>query len=278
MKNEIDKIIEDLKNHPLLEGYHIDKTNASEFYRFVTEHKNCQVCQGLQQCKNTSKGYQPCLKETPYPHIVYKACRYFHDFSKQDNVLHLYVAGNADANLNNFDLINEDRKKMFAYASQFVTEYKRGEFMKGMYLAGSFGSGKTYFLSALANELASRNIKSIIAFFPDLSRTLKSAINSNELEHRISLLKNVDVLMLDDFGGEMASTWLRDEIVAPIFQHRLQENLPIFISSNLKWKELQAHLSATKDGIDDMKASRIIERIKAMMVYVELNQRYQKES
>ena len=106
---------------------------------------------------------------------------------------------------------------------------------------------------------------------PDLSRDLKNAMHENSLEEKVNALKNVDVLMLDDLGGEMMSSWLRDEIIAPIIQFRLVNKLPIFITSNLDYPKLREHFSQTRDDLDNLKANRILERIKTMTKRVLFN-------
>ena len=45
---------------------------------------------------------------------------------------------------------------------------------KGLYLHGSFGSGKTFLLAALLNELKEKqNVEYEIIYFPELLRSLK---------------------------------------------------------------------------------------------------------
>ena len=166
------------------------------------------------------------------------------------------------------------REKILEYAKNVVEGEKKNK--KGLYMYGNFGSGKTYFLSALANDLAQKDIKSIVVFMPDLSRNLKNAINENSLESRVNLLKEVDVLMLDDLGGEMISSWLRDEIIAPVIQYRMLHDKPIYITSNLDYEKLRDHFASTKDDLDNIKANRILERIKQMTKRICLDGTYKK--
>jgi len=46
---------------------------------------------------------------------------------------------------------------------------------KGLYLTGSFGSGKTYLITALFNEMAKKGIKSALIYYPELLRSLKAS-------------------------------------------------------------------------------------------------------
>ena len=78
------------------------------------------------------------------------------------------------------------------------------------------------------------------------------------------------MLLLDDIGAENCSNWSRDEILGPILQYRMENNLPTFFTSNLTLDELETALSTTTSGVDKLKARRIIERIKQLTVTLEL--------
>jgi primosomal protein DnaI len=78
------------------------------------------------------------------------------------------------------------------------------------------------------------------------------------------------LLLLDDIGAENCSAWSRDEVLGPILQYRMDNNLPIFFTSNLSLNELEKSLSMTSSGVDKVKARRIIERIKQLTTNLEL--------
>jgi primosomal protein DnaI len=148
-------------------------------------------------------------------------------------------------------------------ATKFITSFK--EETKGIYLNGFFGVGKTYLLAATANELSKRGINVILAYFPDLVREIKNNMtNGTKLEEILNTLKTVDVLMLDDFGSENLSSWLRDDILGPIINYRYEAKKPICISSNLNSNQLLEHLSQTNDGKDDLKGMRLMKRIMSL--------------
>ena len=58
--------------------------------------------------------------------------------------------------------------------------------------------------------------------------------------------------------------WARDEILCPILQYRMEESLSTFFTSNLNINELEVHLSLSKEGVDTVKAKRIISRIEQL--------------
>ena len=58
--------------------------------------------------------------------------------------------------------------------------------------------------------------------------------------------------------------WSRDEILCPILQYRMDEKLTTFFTSNLDLNALEQHLANTNNGVEVVKARRIIERIKQL--------------
>ena len=83
-------------------------------------------------------------------------------------------------------------------------------------------------------------------------------------------MKNTEILFIDDIGAENLTTWARDEVLCPILQYRMDNNLTTFLTSNFDIADLEKHLSSTKDGVEVVKARRIIERIKQLTDDIEL--------
>ena len=151
---------------------------------------------------------------------------------------------------------------------------KKGKFGKGLYLHGNFGCGKTYLLAAMFNELAKENVRSVITYWPEYLRSLKSSYSSSssyEFKDKYNEVKYAKLLLIDDLGAEGVTSWSRDEILGTILQYRMQEHLPTFITSNLNLKELEEHLSvSTTNKSERVKAVRIIERIKQLTIDAEM--------
>ncbi|MCD8501099.1 MAG: primosomal protein DnaI [Bacillaceae bacterium] len=163
-----------------------------------------------------------------------------------------------------FDRIEQDPKRLQAIikAMEFVTRTKPGVDGKGLYFYGKFGVGKTYLMGAIANELAERNISSMLVYTPDFFRELKSGIHDGSYNEKIEVVKNAQVLILDDIGAETMSTWVRDDVLGVILQYRMLEKLPTLYTSNYDFKGLEEHLSySQKGGIEQLKSKRIMERI-----------------
>ena len=173
------------------------------------------------------------------------------------------------------DIYTDDkaREKVIKWIINYAKDYKKGVIGKGLFLHGNFGCGKTYLVAALFNELAKDNVKSVIVYWPEYLRSLKSTFgtSNDEFKDKYNELKYAKLLLIDDLGAEGVTSWSRDEILGTILQYRMQEELPTFITSNLNIKELEDHLSVTTSKTSEkVKAKRIIERIKQLTVDAEM--------
>lgn len=148
---------------------------------------------------------------------------------------------------------------------KFISDYSNNptEFHKSVYLVGTFGVGKTYLLGATAHELAIRGFETTLVHFPTFAGEMKQAISNDKVGPKLDEVKRSPILMIDDIGAESMSEWIRDEVLGVILQHRMQEQLPTFFSSNTNMNDLEKYLSLTKNGNEDfLKAKRIMERIR----------------
>ena len=231
------------------------------------------------------KGMEPLLRVNQgFVEVVYRPTQEFIQKQQQQDLTNRIHAINMPKNLlqvtlNSLD-ITKERQETFQASLQFINELsaKPNEFHRAIYLVGSFGVGKTYFLAAIANELAQLGFETTLVHVPTLSSELKSAIGANRLEEKVEFLKTSPILMLDDIGAESNSAWFRDEILMIILEYRMMQELPTFFSSNLTIEELQEHLSVSNRGdVELLKAKRLIERVRFLSKEIFLageNRRY----
>ncbi len=239
------------------------------------ELEHCQNCKGLAMCQNKVPGYLFTPQKAKNAlSFSYDACHYeveknhAHSYQKY---IDLYDIPEEMKDASFKDLYRDDKKRLpiIKYFKTFLDTYDQEEKPKGLYLHGSFGSGKTYMIAALLNELAKRNISSAMVYFPEFLRHLKSSFHE-DYEEKFNYIRKVPVLLLDDVGAENLTPWSRDEILGPILQYRMDHHLPTFFTSNLTLEELETHLGNTASGVDKVKARRIIERIKQLTCDLEL--------
>ncbi len=240
------------------------------------EYNNCLNCKNIMECKNKIRGYAylPEIEDKKIK-FGYKMCSKQKKIEKQNKYLenvYCYNIPKAIKEAKMKDIITQDKNRVqiIKWLNSFIKNYTENKETKGLYLYGSFGSGKTYLISALFNELAKQQIKSAIIFWPEYLVELKSSFNHDDYQDKINKLKKVPLLLLDDIGAETTTSWSRDEVLCPIVQYRMQEKLPTFFTSNLDIESLEQNLSITKQGVDEIKARRIIERINQLTDKMEL--------
>lgn len=230
------------------------------------ELKNCSRCKGLSYCKNAVKGhvYFPNVTKD-FIEFSYKSCKYFKENKKNNTVFFETPKMLMNASLS--ELITEkERTNILKYIKDFLKKKVNGEPVKGLYLSGSFGSGKSYILSALLNELSLKGYKCVNINYPLLLNKLKASFSDYNYNDVMEEIMTCDVLLIDDIGAENNSPWSRDEVLGTILQYRMDSDLTTFFTSNFTISELETELSETNKGTDLIKARRIIERIKYLTV------------
>lgn len=240
----------------------------SSVYTAVKEQYWCEHCPGLEQCPNLVKGHRsqlsvrngaivsaisPCDKQQTYEE----------DLRRRRLMRSYYVSEETMAA--SFDRLELDQANRAAVAAaiRFCQTVGSGERVKGLYLHGPFGVGKSYIMGAIARELSERNIASLMVYVPDFVREMKDSLSDQSYAGKLEMLKEVPVLILDDIGAENLTPWVRDEVLGVILNQRVNNHLPTLFTSNYSLEELEEHLSISNGNrIERTKAARIMERIR----------------
>jgi DNA replication protein DnaC len=126
-------------------------------------------------------------------------------------------------------------------------------------LYGPFGAGKTHLAASVAHSLVERR-SVIFQVVPDLLGSIRSAFDpqSDVSAHRLlEMVKNVNVLILDDLGEENETPWVREQLYV-IFNHRYTYRMPTVVTTN-----------KSPDKIDDRIWSRMFDRQLSVTVKVD---------
>lgn len=228
-------------------------------------------------------GYKVALRTNPYIELIYLPTEEKLASDAKEKFKSSLVVFNSDvylqeASLKDFSLLNEEREKVLEELINFVNNYEKNKYSKGFYIYGKYGTGKTYLLSAIAHDLVKKGASVLMVFMPDLVRTVRQGISEGNLEDKINQLKQVEILMFDDIGGENMTPWFRDEVLLPVLQYRLSARLTTFFTSNLSLVKLSESLSGDKNqNMDLVKAHRVIQRIKELSNYLKLDEEQYKD-
>ena len=281
-----DNFVKALKDEEFLKV--VNELNISDEikYRYTSNlkeiadvNKICSKCKGLSFCPFDIIGLKKEAKvEDNVIKFYYKKCNFKEkdDNSKKylDNIdIYKMPKEIREASFKNIYKDDSSRLETIKYLKSFYDNYEDNKKIKGLYLSGNFGCGKTYLVAALFNELAKKGVKSTIVYFPEFLRSLKASFGNTDdnYEERFDVVKEAKLLLLDDIGAEKLTDWARDEVLGVILQYRMEENLPTFFTSNLSMKELEEHLQIGRSSEDKIKARRIIERVKYLTSDIEMN-------
>ena len=255
----------------------IDRS-LNKLYEFTQQSKACQDCPSLKECKNLIQGYHPKLVLNGKTiDVQYDRCpekKKADERERQRSLIKsIYIQQDLlDATFADIDGDDPSRLKVLQLVTGFLHDYNETGKGKGIYVYGKFGVGKTFMLAAIANELAAKDHPSILVYVPEFVRELKNAIHDQSLEEKLDMVKSTPILMLDDIGAESMSSWVRDEVLGAILQHRMSQQLPTFFSSNFDPDELKHHFTYSQRGEkEEVKAARLMERVLYLATPVRLD-------
>lgn len=239
---------------------------TSKMESTCSELKNCKGCKGLFECKNSLEGHITCPKVIQNKmYFTYTPCKYYKELEEKETNEKIL----SKITMKDIDTKDKNQLRVIKWMDDFYEKFDLSKNMKGLYLHGSFGSGKTYLLTALLNELEKKkNINVSIVYFADALRDLKD--DWENFSYKMRNFMNVDILLIDDIGAEKVTEWGRDEVLGTVLQTRMNNNKTTFFTSNLTISELEQHLSLSSSGVDKVKSRRIIERVKQLTQDMEL--------
>jgi DNA replication protein DnaC len=112
-------------------------------------------------------------------------------------------------------------------------------------LMGTYGSGKTHLVAAIANRYVERTRTDVMfVVVPDLLDHLRAAFNpqsNTPLDRRFDEVKRAPLLVLDDLGTESATPWAREKLFQ-LLNYRYTALLPTVITTSAEPKQIEPWL------------------------------------
>lgn len=132
------------------------------------------------------------------------------------------------------DKINHLPKELLDFAKKWVDAPQK----PSLFLTGSVGSGKTYFMTALLRAMVDRGhtwfrfTRSVDLFNQLLEKMMEKKTN----EPMLRSIAEVPLLFIDDVGVESMTERVKKEYFS-IIDYRISEMLPFVFTSNLSKEE-----------------------------------------
>lgn len=237
------------------------------FSDWLKEHKYCKDCKGLEMCNKSHLGYRFNVDENLEQSFV--PCQYLLEKErliahKKNYLLCDLSEKNLAVSLADIDLTGESEyyQQIVNIAKEWVKQLPE----KGLYFSGGLGTGKTYLASAMCNDLAKKGYKVAFVNYPKLCSDIRNNVTEYDyVDSRMRKLRRAFVLVIDDIGAESVTNYIRDDILFPILDYRMEHGLRTLFTSNCDLKSLEKRMTISKGGEEDaIKALRIIERIRTL--------------
>lgn len=210
-----------------------DKLSELDKWIYNTQAKICDNCKGIDSCKQDVVGVAPIIARnfiTGKWELAGKNC------GKQRGKCYSHL----DIKLYTDLYMNENRYKIIKYLLQ----------CKGGFIYGEGGQGKTYMLAYIANVFNKQG-KSI---YMDLSNNIANNVfNFDTRQETLNDIYKVDVLIIDDFGGDGYKSFNGFhsiyDVWTPILKNRIDNGKITYISSNYNLEYLAKKIEKVTDGI-----------------------------
>lgn len=233
---------------------------------YFEDREYCKCCSNLDKCPKDIKGTVLKLvrKEDNSIEREFTLCPKREEKRKID---HNYLIRDFNDDLLEVDIDDmENRKGRFKYEKK-VLELDLDSSKDGMFICGPASSGKSYPLIALCNDFVKNNKTCAFVDVKIFLESLKNTFgDSKETIRLMDIVKNVDVLVLDNLGEEKQSEWVRDDVLSTIIDYRSKNSSLTFITSCYTLDELEKMYNVAKTNIEmgKLKSRKFIEKIKAL--------------
>lgn len=272
MKTYINKLVnelrDDLEVYEKLRSLNLTmgevKENIGKLTDFKDDYNYCKACPGIEKCaKRTPHISMYVVKEGNFIATKYEPCKKIMDQIKLDARYLIADFPNEwkSSNFSTIDLSSNRRPVIKKIIKDYTEDKNDWVFIKGNHKVGKsflLVAGANEFISKTNQQAAVMNARTRFKELADLSIS-----NPTEFTRNLVALSNVPLLVIDDFGDEYKSEYIRDQILMPILLEREHQNKLTFFSSNYSIKEIQQLYSVGKTG-GDIRARQLTNLLEEM--------------
>lgn len=244
--------------------------HTGRFADWVKDVERCDHCQGLAYCSQSIRGQYADLYMDQFLNVGIHRCAYFkeHEQALAHGAYYLepkVSEAQLMIDLGALDMSHESNayKNTVNHVLDFLMQESP---TKGLYFWGKPGSGKSYLAACITNHYAKKKLRVAFINTAQLISDLKRMFHDHEaMEARMRNLRNAEVLVLDDIGGESVTAWSRDDILFPLLDARMEHHRLTLFTSNYNLNDLKRRyaMNGTQSS-EPMAAERLIERIRTL--------------
>ncbi|MGI6714270.1 MAG: ATP-binding protein [Bacilli bacterium] len=258
-KIDTEKLIEEIRKEPeiadIFSRLEIDEAiiarNLVTISDYLSAYKVCKECPGLEKCPNLFQHLEmDLINDHGVLERVYRPCRLMVPFTRDKSKQQLFdfpTSWFKSTLTNGEEQVDVNKNRLpFIQAALKLLQGDKG----WIYLYGKPRMGKSYLAAALANELY-RLDQDVI--FLDMNTRVKELADTqftdkDDFNMMLERYIAVDFLILDDFGNEYKSDYIRDTIVLPLLNARVKDKKVTIFTSEFTIEQIGMMYATSKQG------------------------------
>jgi len=136
---------------------------------------------------------------------------------------------------------SDSLEQAFNHAQSFA-----GSLKGWLLLLGRYGCGKTHLAAAIANQAVSMGVPTLFLTVPDLLDWLRFSYSDGadkNFEGRFEEIRNIPLLIMDDFGTQNTTPWAQEKLFQ-IINYRYINKLATVLTSNMDLSEFEPRIKS----------------------------------
>lgn len=242
------------------------KFNYFELKDVYDSAQICEKCTNRETCAQETPGYKlafyPGIQELTF---IYQQCEKDAMYQWQKQVQKTLKSSRLPELYQEMTFekyqVTPGTKEAYEAAKEFAHKGSQ----KGIVFAGPPGVGKSHLASAIMNVKASRCEEFIFCTSPELMDDIKAALdNKQQTTELMELVKNVDLLFLDDLGAERVTDFVVERFFVILNARLIRRKATIITTNYSRPTELIEKLGGGITG------QRIVSRICEMCRWINM--------